>query len=341
MTAPDAFAPPSSPRLHALDWAAPNEPALGTGQGAIQEAHSVEPRRRPESVARWLRPRRPRSGWHAYRPEVDAQVPSWALELTLTIERPFTSSNDTTPAPRALLLARATRRWRPLAHALSVAMRELDSIAGVSPPLPGFRLVRPHPEAGLDPLPRLGVLTHLRGASERGRAIGRRRARALEAGFASWEPGAGAVLTCTGRVGVSAQAVIALAGHGDLAALCPPPGGATVLRAWRWQRRRKAPDRFAAPHTEWALASGIVLGSATGVGLGRVARRYAVLAQSTGWSATVLTGAAALEIARAGDPRYPPPRTTARPVSHDALTEMLGACLGAASEAARPALPGK
>lgn len=287
------------------------------------------------------RPARPRSGWHAYRPDVDALVPSWAVELALTIERPFAASDDTAPAARALLLARATGRWQPVAHVLGAAMRGLDSIAGIGPQLPGLRLVRSQAEPGLDPFPRVGVLAHLRGASERGRVIGHRRKHALEAGVVSWEPGAGAVITCTGCVGVSAQAVVAIAGHGDLSALRPPAGGATVLRAWRCRQVWRPPGRFAEPHAEWALTLGIVLASATGSGLGRVARRCAVLAQDAGWNATVLTGAAALEIPRAGDPRYPPPATTARRASRDAVTEMLTACLAAAAhEAAYPPLPG-
>lgn len=286
-------------------------------------------------------PVRPRSGWHAYRPDVGALAPGWAVELALTIERPFAASDDTAPAARALLLGRATGRWQPMAHVLGAAMREVDSIAGIGPPLPGLRLVQSHPELGLDPFPRVGVLAHLRGASERGRVIGHRRKRALEAGPVSWEPGAGAVLTCTGCVGVSAQAVVAIVGHGDLSALRPPPGGATVLRAWRCRQVWSPAGRFAEPHAQWALTLGVVLASATGCGLGRVARRCAVLAQDAGWNATVLTGAIALEIARAGDPRYPLPATTVRRASHDTVAEMLTACLAAvAHEAAYPPLPG-
>ncbi len=285
-------------------------------------------------------PTRPRSGWHAYRPEVGALAPSWAVELALTIERPFAASDDTAPAARALLLARATGRWQPVVHALQTAMREVDSIAGIDAPLRGLRLVRSHPELRLDSLPRVGVLTHLRGASERGRVIGHRRKRALETGPVSWEPGAGAVLTCTGCAGVSAQAVVAIAGHGDLSALQPPPGGATVLRAWRCSQVWRPAGR-AEPHAEWALTIGVVLASATECGLGRVARRCAELARDAGWYATVLTGAVGLEIVRAGDPRYPPPTTTARRASRDAVTEMLTACLAAvAHEAAYPPLPG-
>jgi hypothetical protein len=288
-------------------------------------------------------PTRPRSGWHAYLPDVGALVPGWAVELALTIERPFAASDDTAPAARALLLARATGRWQPVARVLGAAMREVDSIAGTGPPLPGLRLLQSHPEPelGLDPFPRVGVLAHLRGASERGRVIGHRRKRALEAGPVSWEAGAGAVLTCTGCVGVSAQAVVAIAGHGDLSALQPPPGGATVLRAWRCRRVWRPAGRFAEPHAEWALTLGVVLASATGRGLGRVARRCALQAKDGGWNATVLTGAIALEIARAGDPRYPLPTTTARRTSRDAVAEMLTACLAAAAhEAAYPPLPG-
>lgn len=311
------------------------------GERGVHWPDGEDRRSPPEWVTPWSPARGPRSGWHAYRPSADALLPGWVVELTLTIERQFASSNDPTPAPQALLLARATGLSHHLAHAFRTAAWEVESLAGISPPLPGLPVHRSRPEIGLGPVPGPSVLTHLRTASERGHAVGYRRRHAHEAGSVVWEDGAGAVLTCIGRIGVSAQAVVAVAGHGDLAGLRPPAGGATVLRAWRCRRAWRPPGRGPRPDPEWALAVGVVLASAAGGGLGRVARRHAVTAQDGGWNATVLTGSAALELARAGDPRYPPPMASARQVSREAVMEMLTACLtSAAQEATLPLPPG-
>ena len=290
--------------------------------------------------------RRPRAGWHAYRPRRDAALPSWAVELALTIERPPPSSpGDEAAAPQALLLVHAAGPVRALAVALGSAVREVDSIAGVEPPLPSLHLVPSHPESGLDPLPPRAVLPHLRRANERGRPVRHRRGRAFEAVAGSWEAGAGAVLTCLGPAGLSAQAVVALGGHGEPRALRPPPGGAVVLRAWRLRRPGGPVGRAGEPAAEWALACGVVLGSPTGNGLGRIARRYAVRACEAGWDATVLTGTVALEVAKAGDPRHRPPISAAQGAPGDAVTALLTACLGATDcpdcHTTGPSLPGR
>ncbi|HZD67766.1 MAG TPA: hypothetical protein VFA45_02240 [Actinomycetes bacterium] len=259
-------------------------------------------------------------------------MPSWAVELALTIERPLAPGGSADP-PRALLLARAAALWQPMACALGAAIREVDSIAGVGPPLARLRLVRSHPEPGLDPLTRRVVMAHLHAATERGQVIGYRRRQGHDAGsVVAWQPGVGVVLTCAGRAGVSAQALVAVAGQGALSALQPPRGGATVLRGWRCERAGNARGRFSAPDREWAFVAGIVLASTSGAGLGRVARRHAALAREAGWTATALTGAAALELARAGDPRYPPPRTVARYASRESITALLTACLTATTD---------
>jgi hypothetical protein len=297
----------------------------------IRLAGAVEGRFWQDPAARNERLERPRSGWHAYRPAAGASMPAWAVEIALTIEHPVMPSGHPS-SPRALLLARAAAPWQPLACALRAAMREFDSIAGTGPPIPRLNLVRSHPEPALDALPRRVVQAHLREAGHRGQAIGYRRRRALEADLVGWRPGAGAVLTCTGGAAVSAQAVVAVAGRGSLPSLRPPPGGATVLRAWRCHRARRPRGPLPAPDAEWALTTAVVLASPSGIGLGRVARRHAALIQVAGWNATVLTGTAALELARAGDPRYLPPTTTARHASHESVTDLLTACLEAAAD---------
>lgn len=340
MTAVDRSASPRPERSYALT-SGPDGSALTIAEEAIRRPGALDQRSGPEPATRWTRPRRPRPGWHAYRPDAAALMPDWAVEIAVTVERPFASCGDTAPARRALLLARAAGPWSQVARAVAAAMREVDSLAGVGPPIPRLRLVQPLREAGLDPLSRLDVLAHLRGAGERGRAVGHRRRRTHEAGIVAWQPGAGAVVTCTGRVGVSAQAVIAIEGHGDPRPLRPPAGGAVVLRAWRCRRGRNHQASLAEPDTDWALTAGIVLASSSGGGLGRSARRHAVLVQDAGWDATLLTGAAALVLARAGDPRYPPPRATARHASRHAVAEMLMSFLtAAADQAAYPALSG-
>jgi hypothetical protein len=91
---------------------------------------------------------------------------------------------------------------------------------------------------------------------------------------------------------------------------------------------------------EWALTTGVVLASTAGSGLGRAARRYAVQAEAAGWNTSVLTGAAALALARAADPRHPPPTTVARRASNETVLAMLTSCLAAsANQIDRPALP--
>jgi hypothetical protein len=286
---------------------------------------------------------------------VGAPIPAWVVELALSIERPLDRSLDGFSEPRALLLARAAGWQQPLVDALGDAVREVDRIAGTSPPLPPLRLVPPPREAGLESVARSEVMTHLRLADERGRTTGGRRTRTERGRAACWEPGAGVILTCRSHVGISAQGVIAVHGHGDPASLRPPPGGATVLRAWRCPRRRSRPSadggrpghhqRSAIPgdeqaEAEWALTVGVVVASGARQGLGRFARRNARQAEAAGWNVTVPTGSTALALARAGDPRYPPPTSLAQRVSSDTVMAMLTCCLAAsARQVDRPALP--
>ena len=331
MTPADAAASPLPERSHALPPGGLSRLGLTIAQRLIARPRAVEGQARAEGQVRAQARARPRSGWHAYRPAVGALMPSWAAEFALTIERPLMSSGVPS-ATLALLLVRAAGPWQAMACALGGAMREVEAIAGVGPPLPRLALVQSHSEPGFDALGRRAVQTHLRAASQRGQAVGYRRTHSRQPGVVAWQPGAGVVLTCTGPVGVSAQAVVAIAGHGALPRLQPPPGGATVVRAWRCHRSWKPRGRFTEPDTEWAFTAGVVLASPSGSGLGRVARRYAVLARDAGWTATVLTGGAALQLARGGDPRYPAPSATARHASRESVTELLICCLTAAAD---------
>jgi hypothetical protein len=334
MTSPHGSAARSPERSHALQ---PGElPGLARtiARRVIGQSHAFEGwvwMRQEPTTLRTRSPGRPRAGWHAYRPAVGALLPSWAVEFALTIERPMTTSGGASTS-RMLLLARAAGPWHSMGSAIGGAFREVDAIAGVGPPLPRLGLVRPHPEPGLHGLPRRVVLAHLRAASRRGHAVGYRRRHSSEVCVGAWRPGVGVALTCTGPDGLSAQAVVGIAGHGELPALRPPPGGATVLRAWRCHRVRKPRGPVTGSDAEWAFTAGVVLASPSQMGLGRVARRHAALAQQAGWDATVLTGALALEVARAGDPRYPGPRATARRASHASVAELLMRCIAAATD---------
>ena len=132
----------------------------------------------------------------------------------------------------------------------------------------------------------------------------------------SWRAGAGAVLTCEGPSGTSAQAVVGLAGPGDVGAIAPPPGGALVLRAWRTS-------------ATWGAACGLVLGAPAATGLGREAGRVASSARGAGWDAVVLHSSAALCLARAGDHRQVAPEVAGRGASNGQLAALFKACLTA------------
>jgi hypothetical protein len=129
-----------------------------------------------------------------------------------------------------------------------------------------------------------------------------------------WRSSAGAVVTCEGPRGVSAQAVIALRGLGNALAIAPPPGGALVLRAWRARRT-------------WGLACGLVIAADTALGLGREAGRVAALVRADGWHAVVLTGSAALHLAGAGSPDAVAPEAAAHAASARQVAALLETCL--------------
>jgi hypothetical protein len=113
---------------------------------------------------------------------------------------------------------------------------------------------------------------------------------------------------------VSAQAVVALGGLGNVLAITPPPGGALVLRAWRATRT-------------WGVASGLVIGRDSELGIGREAGRIAARVRADGWHATVLNGSTALDLARAGDPGAPAPEAVAHAASAAQVAALFDACL--------------
>jgi hypothetical protein len=298
------------------------------------------------SLDRWAdvrsQPRQARRvgpGWHAYRPAVALALPSWAVEATLTIEHPVVDqwSSQQSIRPQALLLLRSASAVGAMALAVAEAAAQVEEIAGVGRREPDLHLARSIPELGLQPLATPTVLSHLRLASQRGLAA-RPRRRSSTAPGSTWEAGPGAVLTCSGSAGISAQAVVSLQGRGDPGALRPPDGGALLVRAWRPGRvgRRGLTSRASAvasdglprhPEGSWALVSALVLASTNASGLGRAARRLTASIRAGNWEASVLTGPAAMEVARTGDPHHPVPRVAARWATEREVTELLTSCL--------------
>ena len=138
----------------------------------------------------------------------------------------------------------------------------------------------------------------------------------MAGGHASWRAGAGAVLTCEGPSGASSQAVVGLAGSGDVGAIASPPGGALVLRAWR-------------TGGAWGVACGLVLGAPAAIGLGREAGHVAGRTRAAGWDAVVLHGPDALRLARAGDHRQVAPEAAGRGASSGQVAALFEACLTA------------
>jgi hypothetical protein len=280
-----------------------------------------------------------RPGWYAYRVTGAAELPPWAVEVALTIERPLQPEpqdprgGSPWPGPavaepadpeaphreaglRAVLLLRAPGRMSWL-DGIAEAVAEVETAAGLRPKQRWQRLLVGSALPGLAPLPGADARGQLGVAGTRGLPAPLRRWRPAVADVEpAWRPGAGAVLTCAGPSGVSAQAVVALSGLGAVVAITPPPGGALVLRAWRARRT-------------WGLACGLVLGASTALGLGREAGRTAAKARADGWGADVLSGATALHLARAGSPALPAPEAAAQAATGPQVAALLEACLAA------------
>ena len=303
----------------------------------------------PATLARVWRPggsRRsstPRPGWYGYRVTGSAELPSWAVEVALTIERPASTTgaipglwHPVAPEPgsqpggagQALLLLRAPGRLRWL-EGIAEAAAEVETLAGVRPAAPeggfaeggarwrGLRLLTGAALPGLTPVTAAVALAHLRTAGSRGLPAPLRRWRpGTGAVELAWHAGAGSVFTCDGPDGRSVQAVVALVGRGSPAAITPPPGGALVLRAWRARQG-------------WGMALGLVLGAAVAAGLGRAAGRVAAIARTEGWDASVLSGPAAIQLARAGSPGVPPPQGPGQAATRTQVAERFAACLAA------------
>lgn len=264
-----------------------------------------------------------RPGWYAYRVTGMAELPSWAMEVALTIERPVEPNPQ---GPAALVLLRAlTSGWRTC---ITDAAAEVEKLAGVGPvtgvdtvagarPGPGSRLLMGPALAGLTPVTPAVAQAGLAVAGARGLPAPLRRWRpSADRAETAWRWSAGAVVTCHGPCGVSAQAVVALGGLGSVGAITLPPGGALVLRAWRAGR-------------SWGVACGLVVGGAAALGLGREAGRVAARARDEGWDAVLLRGPTAMQLARAGSPAQPVPVDAARAASDAQVAALFKSCLAA------------
>jgi hypothetical protein len=303
----------------------------------------------PDLDGHWHRGReasRPRPGWYAYQINGPAELPSWASEVALAIERPSAhepdgSANQLATAARppepewsgeqlqAMVLLRAPGRAQWLSG-VAEAIAAIEHVAGVRPAsrvdAVGPHRLMPGPGLpGLVPVTAAGVLG-VGAAGGRGLPAPLRRWRPA-AGAMVWRPSAGAVVTCEGPSGVSAQAVVALRGLGNTLAITPPPGGALVLRAWRARR-------------SWGVACGLVIGRDSGLGLGREAGRAAARARADGWHADVLTGSTALQLVRAGDPAAAAPEAAAYAASASEVAALFEAASSLESSTARPPGPG-
>jgi hypothetical protein len=285
---------------------------------------------------------RPRPGWYAYRVTGAADLPWWAVEVALTIERPAAPTGEDPAtewrdpldprwaggAAQALLLLRAPARVRWLAG-IAQAIAEVETTAGLGSAglggesaadargRRGPRLLCGPASPGLVPVTPAVARAHLAAAGARGLPAPLRRRRPAAGGVERrWRSTPGSVLTCDGPDGTSAQAVVALHGSGNVAAITPPPGGALVLRAWQASR-------------SWGLACGLVLGAATALGLGREAGRVGDRARAEGWHAVVLGGPIALQLARAGSPGQPAPPASAEAATGAQVAALFEACLAA------------
>jgi hypothetical protein len=271
----------------------------------------------------WARGASPRlrPGWYGYRPTASVELPAWAAEIAFTIERPVDGELQ------ALALLRAPARVGWLAGMVET-FAEVEVAAGVRPAAgvgslagPGSRRgsrLLPGPRLpGLVPVSPADAQAGLAAAGARGLPAPLRRRRPAASGAAvSWRSGAGSIVTCDGPCGMSAQAVVALGGLGEAGAITPPPGGALVLRAWRTRR-------------SWGVASGLVIGAATALGLGRAAARAAVGLRGAGWPAVVLRGSTALDLARAGSPGHAAPVAAARAMAGPQVAALFEAFLAA------------
>jgi hypothetical protein len=279
---------------------------------------------------------RPQPGWYAYQAAPTAELPPWAVEVALTVERPAQPDPDgmggrppgafeqSAPAlgpepgwvggqAQAVLLLRAPARIGSFTGIAEAAM-EVEAAAGVRP-VTGPRLLVGQALPGLAPVTPAAALAHLEAAGMRGLpAPLRRRRPAVGWMETAWRSSAGSVLTCDSPHGTSAQSVVGLRGLGTVEAIAPPAGGALVLRAWRARRT-------------WGLAAGLVLGAAETLGLGREAGRAAAKARAAGWGANVLSGSTALHLAQAGNPSNPAPEAAAHAASGVQVAALVGACL--------------
>jgi len=266
----------------------------------------------------------PRPGWYAWRPAAGAELPDFAVEVVLTVERPSPAADGCRSEavllpgadecrPEAVLLCRAPAVTPSWLDAATAGAREVEILAGVRRRAE-LGLRPPLALPGLDPISPTALLRHLRAAGRRGLVPAWPAESSDVRTTGVWQEGPGAVLHCWDGPQPSAQAVVVLHGQGDPELLTPRPGGAVIVRAWQVGR-------------VWGVVCAVVLGATRALDLGREATRLAAAAGAAGWQASVPRRADAVATARAGDPRQPIPLNAARRVTQEELVALLGRCL--------------
>ena len=159
--------------------------------------------------------RTPPGGWYAYGVTAAATLPSWAVEVALTVEWPvgrhpagFAARDDQAPegppalqqrGARAMVLLKAPGRMGWLAG-FGEAAAEVEAVAGLrgvsgadgldaSSSGARSRLLMGPPLPGLVPVPAAVARVWLEAAGERGLAAPVRRRRPASGGHASWRAG--------------------------------------------------------------------------------------------------------------------------------------------------------
>ena len=168
--------------------------------------------------------------------------------------------------------------------------------------------------AGLRPVAPAVVQASLGVAGTRGLRAPMRRWRPAAGGMdLRWRPGAGAVVTCEGPCGISAQAVVALRGLGSVAALAPHP-------AVHWCCGHGGPGPRGALRSGWCSAR--PRRSGWGAKPDASPRRL-----DPKMDAVVLSGSGALDLTRAGSPGQAAPVAAAQIASGALVAALFETCL--------------
>lgn len=307
------------------------------------------------------------SGWYAYRVTGPATLPSWAVEVALSVERPAephrtptsASQDDEAARPRppepgapepvgsavqAVVLLRAPGRMRWLAD-VAEAAAGVEAAAGIrrggtaDEPTGNIERMLSRWPAGVRspslvetrsrPLvgPSLPGLVPISAAAAE-LHLAAAGARGLPAPLRRWRPAAGGE-DRSWQVG--AGSVLTCDGPDGVSAQAVVAlGGAGDPQAITPRPGGALVLRAWRAKHAWGAACGLVLGAPEALGLGREGGRVAARARGAGWDAVVLQGLAALRMAQAGDHRAVAPEAAAGAASGRQVARLFEACLTAA-----------